>query len=90
MRIEYEGQHTTEEIMTEPVPTHIEVWYDNIARIWIIQTQGNWIGLEGVQVGEAQYEMNKPQVMDWIKNFRTNDLPIHLFKNGNELVRIYN
>jgi hypothetical protein len=88
MIIEYEGKHTDEEIMTEPVPTHIEIWWDYISRIWIIQTKGNWCGHEGIQV-DCTYEMNKPQVMNWIKNFRTNDLPIHLFKNGNELVKVY-
>ena len=76
----------------EPVPTHIEIWWDGgpySFRAWTIVTMGIWQGLDRVQIGNAEYLANKPQVMDWIKNYRPNNLPVHLLKNRCELVKIY-
>ena len=81
-----------EDDFTEPVPTHIEIWWDGgpySSNAWIIATMGIWEGLDRIQIGPAQYLANKPQVMDWIKNYRPNDLPVHLLKNRCELVKIY-
>ena len=65
--------------------THVEIWYSSTDRLWIIQRLNSM----GDQVGHADYVFNKPQVIEHCEgNYET--VPIHLFKNGSELVKIYN
>ena len=74
--------------MIDETITHIEIWWNTEARIWTMQ----WMNKDGDQIGSCQYQMNKPQVIRFCENngdFGNETVPIHLFKNGTELVRIY-
>ena len=86
MRTQVDGKDTSE---IDETVNRIEIWWNTEARIWTIQ----WLNANGDQIGHAGYAMNKPQVIDFCENkgdWGDETVPIHLFKNGYDLVRTWN
>jgi len=82
MRTQVDGKDTSK---FDETVNRIEIWWNTEARIWTIQ----WLNANGDQIGEAGWEMNKPQVLRFCEN-NNETVPIHLFKNGYDLVRTWN
>jgi hypothetical protein len=60
---------------------HMEVWYDDICRVWTIQQKDAM----GDQIDTAEHCHGKADAIDIARQY---GVPVHLFKNGNELVKV--
>ncbi len=59
---------------------HVEVWFDHYTRVWTVQR----MTVACDQIGHAEHAHAKS---DAISTARSYGVPVHVYKNGNQLDR---